>query len=60
MVENSHIHTHRPRFTCAFQHVMNRGCDGNTIFAGHQSKSNFPEYLEDSSPKMKIRLKVNV
>ena len=40
----------------AFHHIMNRGYDGNTIFADHKSKSHFLDYLEDSSQKMKIRL----
>ena len=35
---------------------MNRGYDGNDIFAGNQNKSQFLDYLEGASNRMKIRL----
>jgi REP element-mobilizing transposase RayT len=35
---------------------MNRGYDGNDIFAGNKNKSHFLDYLEDSANKMHIRL----
>jgi len=35
---------------------MNRGYDGNDIFVGNQNKSQFLEYLEGASNRMKIRL----
>jgi len=40
----------------AYHHVMNRGYDGNDIFAGNKHKSHFLEYLEDSAKRMKIRI----
>ncbi|MCP5106792.1 MAG: hypothetical protein GY950_25640 [bacterium] len=40
----------------AYHHVMNRGYDGNPIFAGSKFKSRFLDYLEDSVSKTKIRL----
>jgi len=35
---------------------MNRGHDGNNIFAGDENKNHFLDYLEDYSKKMHIRL----
>jgi REP element-mobilizing transposase RayT len=35
---------------------MNRGYDGNRIFAGNKNKSQFLDYLEGASNQMKIRL----
>ena len=35
---------------------MNRGYDGNDIFVGNQNKSQFLDYLEGASNRMKIRL----
>jgi len=40
----------------AYHHVMNRGLNGNKIFAGNIYKNQFLDYLEDSAKKMKIRL----
>jgi putative transposase len=40
----------------AYHHVMNRGYDGNEIFIGDRHKSQFLDYLEYASHKMKIRL----
>jgi REP element-mobilizing transposase RayT len=40
----------------AYHHVMNRGYDGNDIFAGNSHKSNFLDYLEASTKRMKIRI----
>jgi REP element-mobilizing transposase RayT len=40
----------------AYHHVMNRGHDGNNIFAGDENKNHFLNYLEDYSKKMHIRL----
>ena len=40
----------------AYHHVMNRGYDGNTIFAGSETKSHFLDYLEDAVTKMKIKI----
>ena len=40
----------------AYHHVMNRGYDGNEIFVGDRYKSQFLDYLEHASHKMKIRL----
>ncbi len=40
----------------AYHHVMNRGYDGNRIFAGNKNKSQFLDYLEGASNQMKIRL----
>ncbi len=40
----------------AFHHVMNRGHDGEDIFAGNKNKHHFFEFLGDARKKMKIRL----
>ena len=40
----------------AYHHVMNRGDDGNDIFAGNKKKSQFLDYLEGASSQMKIRI----
>jgi putative transposase len=40
----------------AYHHIMNRGYDGNDIFAGSRHKSHFLDYLEESSKRMKIRI----
>jgi REP element-mobilizing transposase RayT len=40
----------------AYHHVMNRGYDGNDIFAGNKHKSRFLDYLADSAKRMKIRI----
>jgi hypothetical protein len=40
----------------AYHHVMNRGYDGNDIFAGNRHKSNFLDYLEASTKRLKIRI----
>lgn len=47
----------RITYTGAYQYVMvNRGYDGNYIFADNKNKNHFPDYLEDSANKMHIRL----
>ncbi|UCH92233.1 MAG: transposase [Candidatus Aminicenantes bacterium] len=46
----------RITYTGAYHHVMNRGYDGNDIFAGNKDKNQFLVYLEDAAKKMKIRL----
>jgi putative transposase len=40
----------------AYQHVMNRGYDGNDIFSGNKNKAQFLNYLEEASKQMKIRI----
>jgi hypothetical protein len=35
---------------------MNRGYDGNDIFAGNKNKARFLEFLEGTAKKMKIHL----
>ncbi|MFC2146085.1 transposase [Acidobacteriota bacterium] len=35
---------------------MNRGYDGNPIFAGNVTKSHFLDYLESAVTKMKMRI----
>jgi len=46
----------RITYTGAYHHVMNRGYDGNDIFAGNRHKSHFLDYLEGSAKTMKIRI----
>jgi len=46
----------RITYTGAYHHVMNRGYDGNDIFAGNKNKNQFLVYLDDAAKKMKIRL----
>jgi len=45
----------RMTYIGAYHHVMNRGYDGNDIFAGNRHKSNFLDFLEASTKGMKIR-----
>jgi REP element-mobilizing transposase RayT len=40
----------------AFHHVVNRGINGEEIFSSHQTKSQFLDFLEDYSKKMRIRI----
>jgi REP element-mobilizing transposase RayT len=40
----------------AFHHVMNRGINGEEIFSGHRTKSQFLDFLEEYSKKMRIRI----
>jgi REP element-mobilizing transposase RayT len=40
----------------AFHHVMNRGYNGNDIFAGNKHKAQFLEILEGTAKKLKIHL----
>lgn len=40
----------------AYHHVMNRGYDGNPIFAGNVTKSHFLDYLESAVTEMKMRI----
>jgi len=40
----------------AYHHVMNKGYDGNAIFAESRYKSQFLDYLADSKKRMKIRI----
>jgi hypothetical protein len=40
----------------AFHHAMNRGYDGNDIFAGNKNKAQFLEFLEGTAKKLKIHL----
>jgi hypothetical protein len=35
---------------------MNRGYDGNDIFAGNKNKAQFLEFLEGTAKKLKIHL----
>ena len=35
---------------------MNRGYDGNDIFAGNKNKAQFLEFLDGTAKKMKIRV----
>jgi REP element-mobilizing transposase RayT len=40
----------------AFHHVINRGINGEEIFSGHRTKSQFLDFLEEYSKKMRIRI----
>jgi len=40
----------------AFHHCMNRGINGESIFAGQQNKSQFLDYLEESVRRYRIKL----
>ena len=40
----------------AYHHVMNRGYDGNAIFAGDKNKAQFLDFLEETAKKLKIPL----
>lgn len=46
----------RITYTGAYHHVMNRGYDGNDIFAGNKHKSHFLDFLKESGKRMKIRI----
>jgi len=46
----------RITYTGAYHHVMNRGYDGNPIFAGNVTKSHFLDYLESAVTEMKMRI----
>jgi hypothetical protein len=53
-----HLTMRRVRITYpgAYHHVMNRGYDGNPIFAGNVTKSHFLDYLEGAVTEMKMRI----
>jgi len=40
----------------AFHHVMNRGINGQEIFSGNRAKSQFLDFLDEYSKKMRIRI----
>ena len=46
----------RITYSGAYHHVMNRGYDGNPIFAGNVTKSHFLDYLESAVTEMKMRI----
>jgi hypothetical protein len=37
----------------AYHHTMNRGYDGNDIFAGNKNKAQFLDFLEGTARKLK-------
>jgi hypothetical protein len=41
----------RITYTGAYHHAMNRGCDGNDIFAGDKHKSHYLDHIEDPAKK---------
>jgi hypothetical protein len=53
---NKYMRRERITYTGAYHHVMNRGYDGNDIFAGNRHKSHFLDYMEESAKTMKIRI----
>ena len=46
----------RITYSGAFHHAMNRGYDGNDIFAGNKNKAQFLSFMEGTAKKLKIRL----
>ena len=46
----------RITYSGAFHHFMNRGYDGNDIFAGNKNKAQFLDFMEGTAKKMKIHL----